>query len=174
MGVLKVEGLLYNKRPHSRTCLEIPPHRQQKCDLSRQVVSGDRLSYIECRSFCRKCVVCWEKWSLDHVNCLSRQVSLYSELQSACLSCVQVPSSHATQAVTTLTWGAVEQIRSVRTGNVTAWWTMTMTANWRSASTTQSRSSQRISSTPPVVGVLINILATPANDCSKTLFAKLA
>ncbi len=32
---------------YSRTCLERPPHLTQKCGLSRQVVSGDRFSYIE-------------------------------------------------------------------------------------------------------------------------------
>ncbi len=32
---------------YSRTCLERPPHWPQICGPSRQVVSGDRFSYIE-------------------------------------------------------------------------------------------------------------------------------
>ncbi len=38
-------------------------HWPQKCGLSRQVVSGDRFSYIEMysRSFCQKCVVCQDR-----------------------------------------------------------------------------------------------------------------
>ncbi len=32
---------------YSRTCLERPSNWQQKCSLSWQVVSGDRLGYIE-------------------------------------------------------------------------------------------------------------------------------
>ncbi len=36
-----------NETDYSRTYLERPPHWPQKCGLSRQVVSGDRFSYIE-------------------------------------------------------------------------------------------------------------------------------
>ncbi len=36
----------------------------KKCGLSRQVVSGDRLVILKYRSFCRKCVVCQDRWSL--------------------------------------------------------------------------------------------------------------
>ncbi len=36
-----------NLTVYSKTCLERPLHRPQKCGLGRQVVSGDRFNYIE-------------------------------------------------------------------------------------------------------------------------------
>ncbi len=61
-----------------RTCLERPPHWLQKCGLSRQVVSGDRLSYLKYRSFCQKCVVFQQsRQMVSRGSGLSRQVSLY-------------------------------------------------------------------------------------------------
>ncbi len=46
-------------------------HKKQKCGLWRQVVSGDWFSYIDLKgqyrlilSFCQKCVVCQDRWSL--------------------------------------------------------------------------------------------------------------
>ncbi len=62
----------------------VPPHWLPKCDLSRKVVSGDRFSYLKCRS-CRKCVVCHDRWSLmavisqERFHCISlRQVDTES------------------------------------------------------------------------------------------------
>ncbi len=64
---------------YSRICLERPQNWPQKCGLSRQVVSGDRFSYIECGSFCRKCMVCQGRWSLMAVVSQDRfQCNLFS------------------------------------------------------------------------------------------------
>ncbi len=54
--------LIYN-----RTCLERQDHPIDHKDVvcQRQIASGDRFSFIlKCRSFCKKCVVCQDRWSL--------------------------------------------------------------------------------------------------------------
>ncbi len=61
---------------YSRTCLERPPHWLQKCGLSRQVVSGDRFSYIEMWVLPNICGLSRQVVSLG--SGLPRQISLYT------------------------------------------------------------------------------------------------
>ncbi len=61
---------------YSRTCLERPPHWPQKCGLSRQVVFGDRFSYIEMQIILPK-MHGPSIQVISHVSGLSRQASVY-------------------------------------------------------------------------------------------------
>ncbi len=61
---------------YSRTCLERLPHWPQKYGLSRQVVSGDRFSYIEMKVLLPK-VPGLSRQVVSHGSGLSRQLSLY-------------------------------------------------------------------------------------------------
>ncbi len=68
-----------NQKIHiQRNCLERPPRWPQKCGLSRQVVSGDRFSYIEMYRYVILPKMCGLSTQVvSHANGLSRQVSLY-------------------------------------------------------------------------------------------------
>ena len=45
--LFRIGRAVLTERQYSKTCLERPPRGTQKYALSRQVVSGDRFSYIE-------------------------------------------------------------------------------------------------------------------------------
>ncbi len=62
---------------YSKTYLERPPYWPQKCGLSRQVVSGDRFSYIEMYIFLPKMHGLSRQVVSDGSGGILRQVSLY-------------------------------------------------------------------------------------------------